>query len=564
MKSGQNLHEKPSLILSRIMVYMTNLLDALLRSSLNYGSNGFILLKKGKINKSLSYTELYECVNCLAKNIAKDIYAGERVGLAYYNELDFIKSFFAIQLSGGVPVPMAPPRSFSPLKHFVDKVNRICMQSRIRYIFVSERVLDAVSNAFEEEVNLKIVSLASYENEGLDGQVKWPLSEIALIQYTSGSVSKPKGVVVTHKNLITNIQSMYSALEMSHSSSGITWLPFYHDMGLIGCLLLPIYAGSDIYIMETEEFVRNPFLWLQALSFYSLAFSPAPNFAYKYCVERISESKSNKLDLSSWKVAINAAEPVEPSTMRAFSDKFGPVGFDEKAIMPLYGMAEATLGVTFPEVGSGLKTKYINRDQFSRGKIVVCDRSSTNVKEVVSCGSAIEHVQVCIYSEKLGFANKDLILGEICIKGESVCKMYDNDREATLRMFNDGWFKTGDIGFIVEEEIYIVGRNKEIMIINGLNYFANDIENIVQTLDGVLTAAAAPAESNGAAGVAIFVVTKSRSDQQYISHKIRFMISNILGLNIDEVVFVTSSMIPRTTSGKIDRLRVKNLLLNER
>ena len=488
----------------------------------------------------------------------------ERIGLIFFNELSFIESFFTILFAGGVPVPIAPPQPFSPLQGFYRRVGLIAAQSTIKRFLVSESVSEEVKESLGVHTSSIVQTLEQFSALGVSEAVTPPcylneISNTALIQYTSGSTSDPKGVVVSQENLILNVAAMCESFQMDAESAGVTWLPFFHDMGLIGGLLLPVFAGSDSYIMRTADFVKAPLSWLKAISDFSLKISPAPNFAYKYCLDRFNADSLHDLNLTTWRSATSGAEPINPKVMRTFAETFQPYGFSAHSIMPLYGMAEATLGATFTAVGEGMKSVFVDREALNKGWVVLTDNDAPGSKEIVSCGKPIRHVEVNIRIDHLYFLDSPLLLGEIALKGSSVCGAYDNDQKNTAAMLEDGWFLTGDIGFFFEENLYVVGRSKEVIIINGSNYFANDIESYTTEVEGVRGVAAVPLIGPDSEECALLIVPAKGHDTSNLTQVIRRKISDELGIHIASIDIIAASQLFKTTSGKIDRAKMKSL-----
>ncbi|MGX4730044.1 AMP-binding protein [Pseudomonas corrugata] len=543
---------------------MTTILTALSRTAELSPARGFHVIKNGKVASFLSHASLYKSALAKASVMRGHVRLNERVGLIFFNELSFIESFFAILFAGGVPIPIAPPQPFSPLQGFYRRVGLIAKQSTIHRLLVSESISEEVKESLGIHTSSIVQTLeevcALDESDVVDQlEPSNAISDTALIQYTSGSTSDPKGVVVSQENLILNVAAMCESFEMNAESAGVTWLPFFHDMGLIGGLLLPVFAGSDSYIMRTADFVKAPLSWLKAISDFSLKISPAPNFAYKYCLERFNVDSLAGLNLTTWRSATSGAEPINPKVMRAFAQAFAPYGFSAHSIMPLYGMAEATLGATFTAVGAGMQSIYVEREALNKGLIVRADRDAPENKEIVSCGKPIRHVEVSIRADNLQFVNAPLLLGEIALKGDSVCSAYDNDQKNTTAMLENGWFLTGDIGFLFEENLYVVGRSKEVIIINGANYFANDIESYTAEVEGIRGVAAVPQIGSDSEECALLIVPAKGHDPSSLTQIVRRKINDELGIHIASIDIITAGQLFKTTSGKIDRAKMKSL-----
>jgi acyl-CoA synthetase (AMP-forming)/AMP-acid ligase II len=383
---------------------------------------------------------------------------------------------------------------------------------------------------------------------------------IALLQYTSGSTSVPKGVIVKHSNIMANNQMLKDAFGIQRTDTVVGWTPLHHDQGLIGNLLHPLYIGARCVLMPPIAFLRSPLLWLRVINRYRAHTSGGPNFAYNLCVDRYQSNQCTDIDLSSWKIAFNGAEPVTASTIRRFSETFEPHGFDPKAMFPCYGMAEATLFVSGGPVGGG--AAFLKRETPGGGP---------NTQELVCSGAVHPGMSVRIQPLDDGDSNGDPSEGEICIAGPNVSSGYWR-RESDGLALDPGseirYVRTGDIGFLREEGIYVTGRRKELMIIRGRNVYPYDIERTI-------------AESHATfqrGGCAVFSVAKEEAGEEVIAvqeiarvarHKLAFdELAGVVRKNVtrnhdirlNRLYFVTPGFIPRTTSGKIKRVALANSL----
>jgi acyl-CoA synthetase (AMP-forming)/AMP-acid ligase II len=402
-------------------------------------------------------------------------------------------------------------------------------------------------------------------------------SDIAFLQYTSGSTSTPRGVMISHDNLLENLEMIRLGLGNTRQSIHSSWVPLYHDMGLTLNVLQSFYVGALGVLLSPVAFLQRPTMWLRAIHEYRVEVTCAPNFAFDHCVSRFREEQMKDVDLSCWKVAVNAAEPVRAETIERFVARFGRYGFDVRAMSPLYGLAEATVGVSFRHRGSGVKTRRVSRDALQRNEIANAT-SDQDVRVIVGCGCVTAAQQIAIVDparrRRLGVDQ----IGEVWTSGPNVARGYWHKTEATELVFHgyiaheDGtrWLRTGDLGFLDEDgELYITGRIKDVIIIRGTNHYPQDIENTVQNSNPALRphygAAFAVAEEGGREKLVIVQEVerthRHRVAVEDIVGDIREAVANEHEIAVDHVVLINPGAIPKTTSGKIQRSLTRQLWL---
>jgi acyl-CoA synthetase (AMP-forming)/AMP-acid ligase II len=388
--------------------------------------------------------------------------------------------------------------------------------------------------------------------------------DVAFLQLTSGSTGLPRAVMITHQGAIHNPVASDEAMgapfgEPMHrlTECMVSWLPLYHDMGLIGCLMLPMLCGLDSWLLRPETFLARPRLWLEHLGSHGASFAPAPNFGYQLCVERIPPDKREGLDLRPWRGAFTGAEMVRPETTGAFSAAFEPHGFRPEAFRPCYGLAEGTLAVTFDLKATGVRTL----------PAPAGTDAGFAMTEVVSNGVPIRDTSVRINAPD-GTALPEGAIGEVCISGPGVFRGYYRDPEATAATLRDGWFATGDLGFLEGGELYLTGRTKDLLIVHGHNIMPDELERLADSVTGGggLLRSAAFSVARGAAGEQAVVVVESADTDPgrlaEVGREIRVRIGRTMGLPLADLVFVRRGRIPRTTSGKMQRGELRQRYLD--
>src|SRR5215472_13600023 len=488
----------------------------------------------------------------------------ERAILLYPAGLDFIVALFACLFAGIIAIPIPVPKSVRS-----DAFRKIMEDAKPRFILSTShlrRKLDK-ENAFANEhpacewMILEAGSLDTPEEE--IALPRRELNDIAYLQYTSGSTSSPRGVIVSHRNVIANCTSVAKKWRMEENSIGVSWLPHFHDMGLITTILLPIVSGCTSVLLPPAT-IATPLLWLRAIDRFRGTHSHAPSVAFQACVDKVSPEEVTSLDLSCWQVAMCGAEPIRQSTVEQFLERFAQAHFDPNALRPGYGLAEATLVVT--DVGAGQQFRSRRLDVSSLAAGFAKDTPDPAGIAVVSCGCLIEDADVAIIDPKTFRACPDNTIGEIWVHGPSVAAGYWNDSERTQETFHGGspdyperfFLRTGDLGFRDRGEIFVSGRLKDLIIIRGRNIYPNDIEELSQGSHAALrsmgTAAFAVARDDGEQLVIVQEVRRVKRHQlEGVIDAIRQRITSDMDISPYSVVLVNEFSIPRTTSGKIRR-----------
>jgi fatty-acyl-CoA synthase len=495
---------------------------------------------------------------------ALGVMKGDRVALVLPEPDEFVLTFVGALTGGNVPVPIYPPQTLAKMEAYGDTVRHVLAASGARVLVTSEALRPLIEEHLTDATNVivvlerELVALA----EAASLEVALPhveLSDLAFLQFTSGSTSRPKGVMVTHENLSVNSHAiMFDGLKSTPADKGVSWLPLYHDMGLIGFVIAPLYALVQVMFLPTMAFIRRPSLWLEAIHRYRGTITFAPNFAFALATRAVTETQAASWDLSSMRALGCGAEPIQPETLRGFLDRFAKHGLRPESILPSYGMAEATLAITFSDVTSKLKTDRVDLESMRAGYAKVANGKAA--LELVACGKAFPGHEIKIATpsgDKLG----ERAVGEIWMRGPSVTAGYFNNPEATRETFGTGWLRTGDLGYIADGELYICGRAKDLIILNGKNYYPQDIEAIVSKIDGVRDGqCVAFSRLDASGGEVAVVVAESRRNTDGITDALIGAVRRELGLQIQEVHFIKRGTLAKTSSGKVRRSEMKRRL----
>jgi fatty-acyl-CoA synthase len=472
-----------------------------------------------------------------------------------------------VSAAGLVPVPLFPPAQASDLPTFRHQTRHLIAASRAAAVLTTTDVTPLLDNGdgtdglpFAKVLTLNTLA----EGSPLDRPVDVNPHEVALIQFTSGSTAAPKGVMLTHEGLYANVSSIAGpqGLDLSADDVGVSWLPLYHDMGLIGMLLTPVFVQADSVVMSPVLFLKRPSAWLSAISTYRATVSFAPSFAYELCLRRVKRSQIDALDLSSWRIAGCGAEPVRIETLRAFAERFGRAGFRASSFRPSYGLAEHTLAVSFST--RGLQVDTIDAGHFN-GESRALPVNGTHAgpaMRIASCGRPFSDHAVRIVDEA-GHTLPERQVGRIVARGPSVMAGYFEDAEATIETLHSGWLHTGDLGYIADGELYVCGRTKDLIIRNGRKYHPPDLESAIATVDGLRPSGVVVFAINRVEEpdevVAVLEARHSSTSSDLVDH-VRRRVRETSGLELDRVVVAPPGTIPRTTSGKVRRSETRERL----
>jgi acyl-CoA synthetase (AMP-forming)/AMP-acid ligase II/acyl carrier protein len=517
--------------------------------------------------RSITFAELELEARAVAARLQETAAPGDRALILAEDAIDFISAFTGCQLARVIAVPVSPPFP-SQRGRRVETLRAIARNCGARIVLTSwPREFQArVESVAPELADLRWIAVDDVPGDAVAEFRPRPVrsDDVAFLQYTSGSTSTPKGVVVTHHMLVHNEAYIQRATRIGDDDVQVSWLPLFHDMGLIGAVLQPLYSGMQTVFMPPSAFARRPLNWLQAISRYRATVTAAPDSAYRLCVEKITPQERAGLDLRSWRLALNGAEPLAASTLDAFATTFGPCGFDRRSLYPTFGLAECTLMATGSEPQAGARTLTVHADALHEGRVV-----TGGDKVLIGCGKAIMHRRVEIVDPSTSLTAEPGAVGEIWLAGPDVAGSYwdlpeESERvfKATLADTGDGPFlRTGDLGFIRDGELYVTGRLKDVIIVAGRNHYPQDIEATVLSVHGSLVDGACTAFSVQRDGRELVVVVAEMQtgrlrrgvDVEALARRITSAVASEHGIAVAEVVLANRKSVPRTSSGKLQR-----------
>ncbi|MFQ5589256.1 MAG: 1-acylglycerol-3-phosphate O-acyltransferase, partial [Nitrospiria bacterium] len=514
--------------------------------------------------ETLSYQDLLSGATAIANGLRdKGLSRGETVSIMLPTGRTFFDTFFGVLLAGGVPVPIYPPFKPNQIEAYAARQENILKNAEAAYLITFQRV-ETVARLLRPRLSgLRAVLTPENLSAGGQGETSPPVlaaeTDPALIQYTSGSTGNPKGVYLTHENLLANIRCMKKAMHISSADIGVSWLPLYHDMGLIGSWLFCLTHGIPISIMSPMTFLSRPEKWLWAIHRYGGTLSAAPNFAYEICATKLRDEVLQGLDLSSWRIALNGAEQISPETLKRFSARFAPYGFRPETHLPVYGMAEASVGLAFPPLERAPRIDRVSRTRFQKdGEAFPAKPAEASPLAFVSCGLPLPEHEIRIVNES-GAVLGERMEGHIEFRGPSCTSGYYRNLEKTASLFRGDWLVSGDLGYIADGELFITGRKKDVIIKGGRNLHPHEIEGVTAEVPGVrkgcIAAFGIPDKGLGTEKLVVVAETRSKTEAEQTALKadIHQRIFDEIGLPADVVCLVPPGAVLKTSSGKIAR-----------
>jgi fatty-acyl-CoA synthase len=505
---------------------------------------------------------------------------GDRVALILPNNDDFVLCFLGALRAGVVPVPIYPPMALGQLQAYLDNTRHIVHKSGARALVTTskiKRLLGTVQSECPDLEQVVAIEGIRESTEPLKAE-KITLDDVAFLQFTSGSTSRPKGVTLTHANLAANIKCIGEhGLRLTDADVAVSWLPLYHDMGLIGFVLTPLFHRVPVHFLPALMFLKRPVTWLQAFTRVGGTIAYAPNFAYALCVKRIKAADLEGLTLDKWRVAGCGAEPIRPETLEAFTETFARIGFKKEAFLPSYGMAESSLAIAFTELGEGMKTIAVHGPTlWESGKARLVPDDDDSAVRLVSCGPKFPEHDVAVFAPEDTTSATPLaddVVGELRIRGPSVMRGYWEDVERTRDSFAGPWLKTGDLGFLHgaddQRHVFICGRSKEVVIVNGRNYYPQDMEWEASKIAGVRKGNVVAFGARDPSGLERdrerVVLAFEVQEPERLGHssallaEVRKAVQEGMGLTLDDVVALPPGALPKTSSGKLQRAKTREL-----
>ena len=537
------------------------------------GDTGFNFYSaRAGLDSVLTYRALREqAVSYALRLSAAGVKPGERIALLAATEPAFLVLFFACQYAGAIPVPMPLPTAFGRREAYIDQIKGQILTSGARMALGPKAFLPLVQEA-ADGLSLTLIGalddvMALPEGQGVLSPGR--AQDLSYIQYSSGSTRFPMGVMVTHASLMANCYGMNKfGVRNGAGERAMSWLPFFHDMGLVGFMLGALTSQTSVDYLATEDFARRPLTWLKILSDNGGTMSFAPSFGYELCARRVaSKSESTlALDLSKWRVAGIGGEMIKPGVMRAFAEAFKPYGFSDKAFCASYGLAESVLGVSFADTGTGMTVDYVDKNALEDHRAEPkADNGALDGRALVACGKVIPDHRIEI-RDASGAVLGQRRVGRVYVFGPSVMAGYFNNPEATAEVLRDGWLDTGDLGYWVNDELVIVGRAKDMMIVNGRNVWPQDIEWTVEHIEGLKSgdgAAILLTDLDGIERPTILVQCRPShpADRTRLVEDVRLRVQDAVGITCD-VVLVPARSLPKTSSGKLARARAKAMYIS--
>ena len=526
---------------------------------------------RGELVESILYRDLAkEASKVGRKLLAKGLKPGDRVGLVAETEADFARAFMGCLYAHLVPCPLPLPIAFSASGAYAETLKRVLDVADASAIVVAPQYQKLLEDHLEGYDFKFFQSVGELGDEMADLPFESPKDDdLAYIQFSSGTTSTPKGIAVSHQAMMANIDGMVSdALKLGSMDRGVNWLPFYHDMGLVGCMLLPIASHMSIDYLPTRDFIRRPALWVTLMSQNKATLTYAPTFGYDLAAKR--KPKIDDLDLSNWRIAGLGGDMIKSDSIKAFIDSYEPHGFRKTNFLPSYGMAEMALGATFEKLDQGIHIERLDLTALEEGLASKTDASTPNSREFVSCGTILPNHQLQVRNPN-GAIAQERAVGTVFLKGPSVMQGYYGNEEETARTLDqDGWLNTGDLGYLDGGNLTLTGRAKDLIIINGRNIWPQDIEwSIERSVKGakegrVVAFNGLPDASNDEEIVCVVAEFRSKDEAERESFRREVEAFIKSSFSVAPIVALSASgLLPRTSSGKLSRNKARAMFFNK-
>jgi len=502
---------------------------------------------------------LEESLSILAGMQAKGLKKGDFVILSLEKSEEIIPVLWGCFMGGIIPALLQPPVSFTEYSPAADKAEKVFGQlGSPRVILSHEHAENWNSSHIPTELLLDFDNLRG--DSSLAHRAEPGAGDLALIQFSSGSTGDPKGVMLTHRNIIVNTSDIIKGIHLEPKDVAINWMPLYHDMGLIGFHITPMCVGVTQYFLDPADFVKNPSLWLETMSRKKCTITACPNFGQLLVSRYLGRKTVPHWDLSRVRILFNGAEPISVVTMRAFLHGLKQFAFNPAAMFPVYGLAEATLAVSFSELTSEAEVRGFRRDHLVGGGVATeTAPGEKDAMELVNLGRALDHCEVLVADEHDHAVPEDTV-GNVLVKGENVTAGYYGKENVTAATFHGEWLRTGDLGFMHNGDLYITGRSKDIIFINGKNYYAHDLETVALQLEalspGKVVISGFFDENAGHDRLLAFLVGTDNETNNALCVRIKNHFATTIGLSADTFILLRSNEIPRTSSGKIQRYKL--------
>jgi acyl-CoA synthetase (AMP-forming)/AMP-acid ligase II len=552
------------------MTLLQTLVDVLDDSALRYPDRRLYFSSGRRPPREVTFQEIAEKSQRYGSALRRlGVVKGDIVGLLLGTEPEFVFSLLGTIRAGGVPVPLPTYSGVQSFSGFLERIAHILNHSGARYLIGRQSLYDAIH---EHSGNAFLIGRRKLTPGDLDAdssEAAFPRissEDLCLLQYTSGSTSAPKGVMLSHRNVLAGLEAIAHGIQVTAEDLWSTWLPLHHDMGLIG-MLCGLRYGVSQHLSLARSFISRPGEWLDEFSTNGATGYTGPNFSYALMLRTVDDEQLARLDFSRWRIAFNGSEPIDPLVVEKFIERFSPAGFRREAMLPVYGLAEATLPVAFHSLGQELVIQWVDGKALAEdGLAVRVERSSSSAKGVVSVGTAVLCHQIRIVDSN-GTELADNVVGEIQAAGPAVMAGYYSDPEQTAAALRDGWLSTGDLGYISEGRLFITGRAKEMIIVNGNKFYPQDVERLVASTTGIYQgrSVALGCTEGSAEYVVVAAETElvTEADKMALAEQIRTVVSNRLGLFGARICLLSRGAIPRTTSGKYQRLILKERLTSQ-